>query len=110
MRCGAVPAGTVWGSRTAIGCRPVNHCATNRVTDLLTESFCERCGTRYALGQPPKSPRLSKIKVLSRGLKGYVMSDQASLTDALGEARSETERQAVQPPARVVPEHVQFLP
>jgi hypothetical protein len=66
------------------------------VTELLTESFCERCGTRFAFGEPPKRPaRLGRLKLLSRGLKSYVLSDEASLADALVEAKTEDERRTI---------------
>ena len=66
------------------------------VTELLTESFCERCGTRFAFGEPPKKPaRLGRLKLLSRGLKSYVLSDEASLADALVEAKTEDERRTI---------------
>ena len=36
--------------------------------EILTESFCERCGTRYTFqSAAPKVGRLAKMKVLSRG-------------------------------------------
>ncbi|MBM4408802.1 MAG: hypothetical protein FJ038_09465 [Chloroflexi bacterium] len=65
------------------------------MTDLLTESLCERCGTRFTFGEPPRARRLSRLKLLSRGLKGYVLSDGATLRDALGEAKNEDHRHAV---------------
>ncbi|HEX7472193.1 MAG TPA: hypothetical protein VF323_03855, partial [Candidatus Limnocylindrales bacterium] len=62
--------------------------------EILTESFCERCGTRYTFqSTAPKVGRLAKMKVLSRGLKNYVLSDEASLDEALSDARSSDDRQ-----------------
>ena len=62
--------------------------------EILTESFCERCGTRYTFqSTAPKVGRLAKIKVLSRGLKNYVLSDETSLDEALSDARSTDDRQ-----------------
>ena len=62
--------------------------------EILTESFCERCGTRYTFqSSAPKVGRLTKMKVLSRGFKNYVLSDEASLDEALADARSLDDRQ-----------------
>jgi nicotinate-nucleotide--dimethylbenzimidazole phosphoribosyltransferase len=64
------------------------------MTEILTESFCERCGTRYTFEAAiPKKRRIGKLKVLSKGLKNYVLSEDASLDEALAEARSEEERE-----------------
>ncbi len=62
------------------------------MTEILTESFCERCGTRYTfeLAAPRKS-RLTRVRVLSKGVRNFVMSDDASLSEAMAEARSEEE-------------------
>ena len=60
--------------------------------ELLTKSFCERCGTRFTFGAPPRPPRLGKLRVISRGLKGYVLSDDTSLTDSLADAQLADER------------------
>jgi hypothetical protein len=62
--------------------------------EILTESFCERCGTRYTFqSSAPKVGRMAKMKVLSRGLKNYVLSDEASLDEALADARSIDDRE-----------------
>ena len=62
--------------------------------EILTESFCERCGTRYTFeSAAPRAARLSGIKVLSRGLKNFVMSDDTSMDEAMAAARSETDRE-----------------
>ncbi len=66
------------------------------MTDILTESFCERCGTRYTF-ESTRPKRLSGVKVLSRGLKNFVMSDGTSLDEAMAAARSETDRAASAP-------------
>jgi ribosomal protein L40E len=64
------------------------------MTEILTESFCERCGTRYTFEAAiPKKRRIGKLKVLSKGLKNYVLSDDASLDEALAEARSDEQRE-----------------
>jgi hypothetical protein len=60
--------------------------------EILTESFCERCGTRYTFeSAAPRTKRIGKFKTLSKGLKNFVMSDDASLDEALASARSEEE-------------------
>ena len=63
--------------------------------EILTESFCERCGTRYTFesAAPTKTRKLGKFKTLSKGLKNYVMSDETSLDEALAAARSDEERE-----------------
>jgi hypothetical protein len=62
--------------------------------EILTESFCERCGTRYTFqSSAPKVGRVAKFKVLSRGLKNYVLSDETSLDEALADARSVDDRE-----------------
>jgi hypothetical protein len=62
--------------------------------EILTESFCERCGTRYTFeSAAPRAAKLSGIKVLSRGLRNFVMSDDTSMDEAMAAARSETDRE-----------------
>ncbi len=62
--------------------------------EILTESFCERCGTRYTFeSAAPRAARLKGMRVLSRGLKNFVMSDDSSLDEAMAAARSDTERE-----------------
>ena len=65
------------------------------MAEVLTESFCERCGTRYTFeSSRSRVKRLKGVKVLSRGLKNFVMSDDSSLDEAMAAARSDTEREA----------------
>jgi hypothetical protein len=62
--------------------------------EALTESFCERCGTRYEFKAPARLNTLRKTRGLVSGLKNYIMS-QDTLTDAVGDAmRSEEEELA----------------
>src|SRR6185312_13334068 len=63
--------------------------------EILTESFCERCGTRYTLesSAPRKTRRLGQFKTLSKGLKNYVLSDDTSMDEAMAAARSDQERE-----------------
>jgi hypothetical protein len=59
--------------------------------EALTESFCERCGTRYEFEAPTQLNTLRKTRGLVSGLKNFIMS-QDTLTDAIGDAmRSEEE-------------------
>ncbi|HET7031270.1 MAG TPA: zinc ribbon domain-containing protein [Candidatus Limnocylindrales bacterium] len=62
--------------------------------EILTESFCERCGTRYTFesAAPKKAKRLGQFKTLSKGMKNWVMSDDTSLDEAMAAARSDEER------------------
>jgi hypothetical protein len=64
------------------------------MTEILTESFCERCGTRYTFESARPKTRLKGVQVLSRGLKNYVLSDNTSIDEAMAAARSETDREA----------------
>ena len=62
--------------------------------EILTESFCERCGTRYTFeSAAPKAARLKGIRVVSRGLRNFVMSDDTSMDEAMAAARNETDRE-----------------
>jgi hypothetical protein len=64
------------------------------MTEILTESFCERCGTRYTFESARPRARLKGVKVLSRGLKNFVLSDETSMDEAMAAARSDTDREA----------------
>lgn len=55
------------------------------MTELLTESFCERCGTRYELGAPQPMTRTRKTRGLVTGLKSFIMSTE-SLSDSINDA------------------------
>ncbi len=64
------------------------------MSEILTESFCERCGTRYTFeSATPKGARLKGLKVVSRGLRNFVMSDDTSIDEAMAAARNETDRE-----------------
>ena len=63
------------------------------MTEILTESFCERCGTRYTFESARPRVRLKGVKVLSRGLKNFVMSDDSSIDEAMAAARNDTDRE-----------------
>jgi hypothetical protein len=63
--------------------------------EILTESFCERCGTRYTFeSAQPKGARLKGLKTVSRGLRNFVLSDDTSMDEAMAAARNETDREA----------------
>ncbi|HTC85148.1 MAG TPA: hypothetical protein VK656_00485, partial [Candidatus Acidoferrum sp.] len=58
--------------------------------EILTESFCERCGTRYTF-QAAATARgpLTRVKTLTKGFKNYVLSDETSMSEAMASARSD---------------------
>ena len=56
--------------------------------DTMTESFCERCGTRYEFGAPEKLTPIRKTRGVISGLKNYIMS-QDSLSDSVNDAMRE---------------------
>jgi hypothetical protein len=59
----------------------------------FTDSFCERCGTRYTFGPPPaKGPSLATAKILAKGLKNFVMNDSTTMDEAMAAARIDEER------------------
>ncbi len=62
------------------------------MAEVLTESFCERCGSRYTFESSTKRVRLRGLKVMSRGIKTFVLDDKSSLNEAMAAARSETDR------------------
>src|SRR5207249_10935726 len=62
--------------------------------EILTESCCERCGTRYTFeAQVPKKSSLGKFRTLSKGFKNYVLSDETTLEEAFADARHDEERE-----------------
>jgi hypothetical protein len=62
--------------------------------DTLTESFCERCGTRYEFAAPEKLTPIKRTRGVISGLKNYIMS-QESLSDSVNDAmREQAERLA----------------
>jgi len=59
--------------------------------EILTESFCERCGTKYTLDAPEEKRRKGggkRARVIARGLKNFVLSDDP-LEDAFAAAEIE---------------------
>ena len=56
------------------------------MTEILTESFCERCGTRYTFeSSAPRRSRVGRVRTFSRGVKNFVMSDEASFEEAMAD-------------------------
>jgi hypothetical protein len=65
------------------------------MAEILTESFCERCGSRYTFEASAGRRRgLGRIRTLSRGVKNFVANDDASFSDAMALARDDDERKA----------------
>ena len=64
------------------------------MTEILTESFCERCGTRYTFETArPQNSRFGRARTLTKGLRNFVLSDDP-LSVAMADARGEEERAA----------------
>lgn len=62
------------------------------MTEILTESFCERCGTRYTFETTQRrSSSLGRLGTIGRGLKHFVIMTDSSLDEAMAVARSEAE-------------------
>ena len=62
--------------------------------DALTESFCERCGTRYEFAAPTRMTPIRRTRGVISGLRNYILS-QDSLSDSVGDAlRSQEARLA----------------
>ena len=51
------------------------------MTEILTESFCERCGTRYTFEAVQQSRPLGRLGTIGRGLKNFVVMSDASLDE-----------------------------
>ena len=67
------------------------------MTDTITESFCERCGTRYSFEKAAKRGRggIGCVRVATRGLKNFVANDGMPMTQAIAVARDDEDRAAV---------------
>jgi ribosomal protein L40E len=62
------------------------------MTETLTESFCERCGTRYTFqAARPRGSRFGRARTLTKGVRNFVMSED-SFSEAMADARNEDER------------------
>jgi hypothetical protein len=65
------------------------------MAEILTESFCERCGTRYTFQAGVARRRgIGRIRTLTRGVKNFVANDNASFAEAMEAAREDEERPA----------------
>ncbi len=65
------------------------------MAEILTESFCERCGTRYTFqAAEPRRRGIGRIRTLTRGVKNFVVNNNASFAEAMEAAREDDERTA----------------
>ena len=65
------------------------------MAEILTESFCERCGTRYTFESPARrSNPLGALGTVGRGLRNFVASPDQSIDEAFAVARAENEQKA----------------
>jgi hypothetical protein len=65
------------------------------MADVLTESFCERCGTRYTFeATAPHRRGTGRIRTLTRGVRNFVANDDASFAEAMAAAREDDTRSA----------------
>ena len=65
------------------------------MTLALSDSYCERCGTRAAIEvMRPKSGAMAGVRVLGKGLRKLALTRAASLDEAMATARLEEERAA----------------
>jgi hypothetical protein len=65
------------------------------MAEILTESFCERCGTRYTFESPARRTNpLGALGTVSRGLRNFVVSPDQSIDEAFAVARLENEQKA----------------
>jgi hypothetical protein len=63
------------------------------MAEILTESFCERCGTRYTFeATRPRRRGVGRIRTLTRGVKNFVVNDSSSFAEAMAAAREDDER------------------
>jgi len=67
------------------------------MTDTITESFCERCGTRYSFEETTTRRRggFGRVRVLTRGLKNYVANDGMPMDEAMAAAENDEARAGV---------------
>jgi hypothetical protein len=81
------PSGGAWGLAAGTHGGPM--------AEILTESFCERCGTRYTFqAGVPRRRGIGRIRTLTRGVKNFVANDNASFAEAMEAAREDDERTA----------------
>ena len=81
------------------------------MTEILTESFCERCGTRYTFeSAAPRRSRIGRVRVVSKGLRNFVMSGREQLLRGDGRRPQRGGAERDRAPARRVPQDLQLLP
>jgi ribosomal protein L40E len=65
------------------------------MAEVVTESFCERCGTRYTFeATAPHRRGTGRIRTLTRGVRNFVANDDASFAEAMAAAREDDTRSA----------------
>jgi hypothetical protein len=65
------------------------------MAEILTESFCERCGTRYTFESPARRTNpLGALGTVSRGIRNFVVSPDQTIDEAFAVARLENEQKA----------------
>ena len=64
------------------------------MTEILTESFCERCGTRYTFEPVDTRRPLASIGTFGRGLRHFFTDPGSTLGESFAVARSESEQRA----------------
>ena len=63
------------------------------LAEILTESFCERCGTRYTFESPARrSNPLGSLGTVGRGIRNFVVSPDQTIDEAFAVAKAETEQ------------------
>jgi hypothetical protein len=57
-----------------------------------TDSYCERCGTRYVFRvDANRNAPLKRVRIFARGLRNFLLQDGESINDALALARRDDE-------------------
>ena len=65
------------------------------MAEVLTESFCERCGSRYTFeATAPHRRGTGRIRTLTRGVRNFIANDDASFAEAMAAAREDDTRSA----------------
>jgi hypothetical protein len=64
------------------------------VTEILTESFCERCGTRYTFESNARRRGFQRVRLLTLGFKHFVENDGSTVKEAMEAARGDVTRSA----------------
>ncbi|MBP1704819.1 MAG: hypothetical protein H6Q36_558 [Chloroflexi bacterium] len=64
------------------------------MTEILTESFCERCGTRYTFESNARRRGFQRVRLLTLGFKHFVENDGSTVKEAMEAARGDVTRSA----------------